>query len=538
MAGLFEKYFKIAMSCSIPQDERESWIENKIRVEEDYEESCFKNDIERHNNKISVLKNELQMERERISKADRMRCQELEFARANQSLDKNDFNDSIDTISDDCTLQNIDCEASYACTDFEIHAEVSDTLVVYDIEPKEFKIEQNIDPSLLSCRDKLNKEETSGIDFIELNGFLYRRRISQRRKTLQLVVPVKYREIIMKIAHEATGHKTQRQTKLSIISEFYWPNMYKNIRQYVQTCNICQVTIHCGVNKTPMREEQTIIEPPFEKVTIDIVGPLNRSNNNNEFVLTVTDLSSGWIETVPLTDTTSENVMKGLITIFTRIGLPVKIFSDLSNIVNSDLMSRVSLLMSMKQDFSSHCIIDNSDELCDKLNYDIQIFIEKVVLNNPYNWDILLPGILYCFRKSCQYKNALCSHELLHGRTLKGPMGILKELCTNAAIDTETRDSYLYVLDIERRNKDIPDSQYMDPNLISEKYDEAKVKIKPKKFKPGSLVLLFLPSTENKLVNMWSGPFEIVKRISSVNYQVIRKGNLETFHINLMKKVS
>lgn len=45
-----------------------------------------------------------------------------------------------------------------------------------------------------------------------------------------------------------------------------------------------------------------------------------------------------------------------------------------------------------------------------------------------------------------------------------------------------------------------------------------------------------MPTDNNKLLLQWKGPFEVVKKVNRVDYQLNIQGKVKTFHINLLKK--
>lgn len=46
-----------------------------------------------------------------------------------------------------------------------------------------------------------------------------------------------------------------------------------------------------------------------------------------------------------------------------------------------------------------------------------------------------------------------------------------------------------------------------------------------------------LPDKSNNLLTFWQGPFEVIKRISPVNYVIDVRGNHNTFHFKMLKTV-
>ena len=53
------------------------------------------------------------------------------------------------------------------------------------------------------------------------------------------------------------------------------------------------------------------------------------------------------------------------------------------------------------------------------------------------------------------------------------------------------------------------------------------------------MVLVLIPTTESKFLAMWHGLYDIVERVSDVNYKVRQLGRrkpLQLYHVNLLKK--
>ena len=72
-----------------------------------------------------------------------------------------------------------------------------------------------------------------------------------------------------------------------------------------------------------------VISVPFEKVAVDIVGPIKpRSSAGCSYVLTLVDYATSFPEAVSLKNITSVDVAEALVTIFSRVGIPKVIVSD------------------------------------------------------------------------------------------------------------------------------------------------------------------------------------------------------------------
>lgn len=432
----------------------------------------------------------------------------------------------------------VGCAVTRSMTNIKKNTKQNDVFVSFTLDPVEFKNEQVNDTTLINCHNKVGQDAMNGIDFIIYNNYLYRRHTSDRKVTEQLVVPKKYRDTILKIAHDIpmSGHQGIRRTKARIINEFYWPQMYTDINKYLKSCHICQKTASKGRSTKAPLQQTTIVGKPFERIAVDLIGPLYKSDRNHQYILTVVDFATKWVEAIPLKSTTSDHVAEALTTIFTRLGIPSEILSDRGPQFVSDLMSHVMRLMGIKQVFSSP-YHPQTNGLCERLNGTIKSLLKKVAFDHPKDWDRLLPCVLFAYRESPQESTEFSPFELLYGRTPRGPMAILKDLCINDKLDQETKSSYQYVLDLEQR---IGDScKLASDNVVSKakKYATyADRTAKLRELSVGDKVLILLPMTKNKLLMKWKGPYEVIKRISKVNYSIMIKGQLKVFHINMLKQ--
>ena len=63
-----------------------------------------------------------------------------------------------------------------------------------------------------------------------------------------------------------------------------------------------------------------IIEEPFGRIAMDIVGPPPRSRSGNKYVVVVCDYATRYPEAVTLKSIDAEHVAEELIPLFARVG--------------------------------------------------------------------------------------------------------------------------------------------------------------------------------------------------------------------------
>ncbi len=88
--------------------------------------------------------------------------------------------------------------------------------------------------------------------------------------------------------HLLAGHFGVNKTKQRILQSYYWPNMVKDITEYLQSCDKCQLT---KVDK--MQPELLSPLPqctePNQHVHADLFCPLKCPNRHKKLILCVTD---------------------------------------------------------------------------------------------------------------------------------------------------------------------------------------------------------------------------------------------------------
>ena len=80
----------------------------------------------------------------------------------------------------------------------------------------------------------------------------------------------------MKLAHESimSGNVAVKRTIQKVLSEFFWSGICSDIKKYCCSSDICQRTIAKGKTARAPLGSTPIIDTPFQRVAINLVGPL------------------------------------------------------------------------------------------------------------------------------------------------------------------------------------------------------------------------------------------------------------------------
>lgn len=95
----------------------------------------------------------------------------------------------------------------------------------------------------------------------------------------QLVIPLSMRAKVLQIGHSIpwAGHLGQQKTLARIASRFYWPHLYMDVIDFCKSCSECQLTATVKKGDRAPLVSLPIIDVPFTRVAMDVVGPLERS---------------------------------------------------------------------------------------------------------------------------------------------------------------------------------------------------------------------------------------------------------------------
>jgi len=124
------------------------------------------------------------------------------------------------------------------------------------------------------------------------------------------------------------GHLGRTKTLQKVSEKFYHPELRKTIIKLVKECDTCKTSK--SPNKVYFGPLVTT-EPKniFDKVFLDLMGPLPRTKNGMNSILLVVEELSKFVWLIPLRNMTTKSVVEKLESvIFTHFGNPKMVISD------------------------------------------------------------------------------------------------------------------------------------------------------------------------------------------------------------------
>ncbi|XP_034565106.1 uncharacterized protein LOC117830889 isoform X3 [Notolabrus celidotus] len=414
--------------------------------------------------------------------------------------------------------------------------------------PLEFQVLTNItdmqktDPSLVSFFQKAKEKEQGAEkdsdrdEYILRNGILYR----QQESLLQLVVPQAARDTILGLGHSVpwAGHLGKHKTTARIKHHFHWPGLRRDVAQFCKSCPQCQITSAKIPSRAPL-QPLPIIGTPFERLGMDIVGPVERSKAGNRYMLVITDYATKYPEVFPLKSIKAKSVAFCLVQFFSRVGFPCEILTDQGTNFMSTLLKQVYQLLGIRS-LRTTPYHPQTDGLTERFNQTLKQMLRKFVNNSGTDWDQWLPYLLFAYREVPQASTGFSPFELLYGHEVRGPLALLREIWEGDKGSVGSVNVVSYVVQMRERLEKMGElaQSHMEEAQHQQKtwYDKSA---RQRSFDPGQKVLVLLPSNDNKLLAKWQGPVEVLRKLGPTTYQVStprQPRSSKVLHINLLKE--
>ena len=369
-----------------------------------------------------------------------------------------------------------------------------------------------------------------------IDGVLHKKWISPnlRRDIFQIVVPRHKVQEILEEAHDSPsgGHFGVNKTLQKIRKHFYWATSKKDVERWCASCKVCVARKGpIGKGKSPL--EIYNVGAPFERIQVDILGPLPVSSSGNKYLLVVVDCFTKWPEAIPLKNKRASTIARSLVDqVFSRHGIPLELHTDQGRNFECSLFKEMSLLLGMKKTRTTP-LHPQSDGQVERQHRTILDYLAKFISENQKDWDRWISLYLLAFRSSKQEATGASPAEMYLGQDLRLPLDLLRG--NPPSSKKEERIDFIFRL---RQRLDLMHRFARERLSISSKnakfwYDQRTRQVN---FEPGQKVWFFdprrVPGRAPKLQSSWDGPWKIVKKLNDVLYCIRRFHRNKVVHAN------
>ncbi|KAI2662301.1 Retrovirus-related Pol polyprotein from transposon 17.6 [Labeo rohita] len=344
--------------------------------------------------------------------------------------------------------------------------------------------------------------------FIVRSGLLYCVASRRGEEKELLVVPRSKTETVLELAHShpMAGHLGVTNTIQRIRDRFHWPGLDADV--------------------------------PFERIGLDLVGPLPKSARGHEHILVIVDYATRYPEAVPLRKATAKAIAQELFLLASRVGIPTEILTDQGTPFMSRLMADLCGLLRVKQ-LRTTVYHPQTDGLVERFNQTLKQMLRRVAAEDRRDWDLMIPcDVMFGIREVPQASTGFTPFELLFGRQPRGLLDVAREAWEQQPAPLRTVVEHVKQMR-ERIDRIMP--------LVREHLSKAQQAqqrhynraAQPREFQPGDRVMLLVPTSTCKFLASWQGPYTVLEKVGPVTYRLHQPGkrrNEQIYHINLLKK--
>lgn len=197
-----------------------------------------------------------------------------------------------------------------------------------------------------------------------------------------------------------SGHLGREKTYLGLSKDYWWPNMYKWVKEYIRTCESCQRNTISPTTQAPLQSLPIPIAN-WKSISMDFMFALPKDKRGNTGVVVFVDRLSKMVHIVAVKKTvTAEQTTKIFVdTIFKHHGMPEDLVSDRDPRFTSAFWKELFKLLGteLKMSTADHPETDGQTERSNRVILDM---LRKSCSDNPESWTDLLPLIEFSINNS------------------------------------------------------------------------------------------------------------------------------------------
>ncbi len=245
------------------------------------------------------------------------------------------------------------------------------------------------------------------------------------------------------------GHLGQAATLNRLMARFFWPGIHENVRRWCAACRECQLVNPPASPKAPLRP-LPLMQVPFERIGMDLIGPLERSARGHRFALVLVDYATRYPEAVALHNISAKSVAEALFSMISRVGIPKEILTDQGTAFMSRTIRELYELLGIKS-IRTSVYHPQTDGLVERFNRTLKTMIRKFVHEDAKNWDKWLEPLLFAVREVPQASTGFSPFELLYGRQPRGVLDVLRETWEEGPSESKNEIQQIYHLNLLKK---------------------------------------------------------------------------------------
>lgn len=408
---------------------------------------------------------------------------------------------------------------------------IDDDTLLQPIKMKEIRVAQSRDRFCIGIKAKLRRSDNSKPKyFIIKNGIVY-----YNRSSLVPFIPPSLRDRALRLSHDSSiaGHGGFHSSRRRLLDFAYWQGYELDLKRHIRNCNVCNIRKPKKTPSPPMGDTPPALYPNH-RIHLDLIGRLDTSPGGYEYILSIVCGFSRFLVAVPLQDKRAETVAKVLLDEYiSKFGPPAEIYSDRGREFLNEILKYLATLCGT----NLHYVCPGTPQangVSERSHATLMNILRTLTIKRPNVWDEFLP--LACLAYNTKYHDSIrCSPYLaFFGREPLLPQNFFAE-----------RPKYYgandFVQSIQENMAEAYDLIVKNSQERHQSNKDRKNKRSHEKFlEPGQIVYLKNvpePFKCSKLQDKFKGPYVVVRRISSLVYEILNKQTKKSHveHIHRLK---
>ena len=351
--------------------------------------------------------------------------------------------------------------------------------------------------------------------------------------TLCTYIPSSLVTQVVSLVHDdkLTGHQGINRTYERIRESAWWPSMVEDIASYVSACGQCQKHKIAGRQSVPL-QPMSMPTAPWMQVSIDTVGPLHTTRHGNKYIICMVDYFTRYCEAQAVGEQSTHTVLQAVYKqVICRHGVPQVLISDRGSPYVSEVAKQMFNRLGIKRHYSS-AYHPQSNGAVERFNRTLKETLRVWANENADDWDDLLPFALFSYNTAFHSTIKNTPFYLEHARMPRLPLDVqLGRACSFF----EDYDSYVYQMS-QRIYQTHADVQRIYERISTQRKEAADENNKRlPSYSPGQLVYVRDLTAVHKLYPKWVGPYEVVRKVSDVVYELKINNELKPVNLDRIK---
>ena len=336
----------------------------------------------------------------------------------------------------------------------------------------------------------------------------------------RIVIPTSLRPLLMTYLHDDSiaGHLGAEKTLALISRKYYWDGMHRDVHDYVRSCDSCQQR-----NTSRHHPGLPIGRPsaatfPFEKIAIDVLGPLPVTSRKNRYCLCIIDIFSRYPIIIPVPNQRTSTIATALTEkVFLEYGFPAELLSDRGTNFMSELFRELLALFKVRK-ITTLAYRPATNGVVERFNHTLVSMIAHFVASDQKDWDSWISYVLFAFRSSPHSTLGLSPFYFLFGREPRFPIDhVLGAHGPNRAYLKPDDEAYLS--DVKDRFEEARAFVSQRIESVARARGVLNSQLRARlTFEIGDKVLRWRPQLRDpkgkstKFARQWEGPFMVVDK--------------------------